>query len=1134
MSALPLLSEVVVAGAGTGKTHALVNAYLFALLGLDAEGKERAPSRILAITFTDKAASEMRRRVALRLQALVRDPHADVDVNERAAAFDKKVPEARALERMLRQLPGAPISTFHTLCSSLLRDMALNADLDPGFVVLDPVAESELLVETSEGAVLDRLAAGDPEVAELSARFSLRRFGRASGLVESLVQVHDKLAERGLSPADVKPAVLVAEAEARTTEQRGRCDRTITELWELVKGADERSRAQLQKAFKLYRRLRDLLDANESDEEQELARVFLDVRNALERARPRGQALSHARDNAVTALMELGAALCDRVTAPHALALTRLLVDLAARVQLEKDQRGVLGFGDMLLRTRDLLRDHPSVRARVKARFDRVLVDEYQDTSPVQEDVVALLSEEPSRGDIVPEGERAMGWLKLQPGRLFVVGDPKQSIYGFRGADVQVFRHTHDVIVNGTERCEPSGQSRPLAESWRSRPPLLELTNQVALQTLPVGPVGVEVRPEDLLRARRAGEGRAGALWRPTDSESLEPEQAEALVLARSLRKLLDEGLLVSERTVDGEWERPCRPGDVAVLLRRVKSASPIARALAHQGIPTIITGGEGFFRRPEVMDLIAALQLVVEPEDDLATLTVLRSPLVALSDDALVQITEGIEGWRRGLAWHDVPGAATKAGLDDDALSRIHALDALLRALRAELHRMPASRMVDALVDEGGYALAVGVERDAQERLANVEKLRAVCEGRPGDALRTIHRLWGWLDDPPQEGIAATGDPDADAVRIMTIHQAKGLEFPIVILADVGSQLPTIGQDLELDPDLGLAVSFRGRPIEVCSWRAKHLVRPAAIIQVREQRFARERAELARVLYVALTRARDHLFVVGEERENKQVSLRRLLEDGRKVDARAFSERLPTAKVPAKLGPRRELPVSRLPDVAFEAAPPAAGPSRLVPSALVEPLPGEEAALVAGGEMVASSGDARRRGRLAHLLLGRLGETLEGGALPDQAAVWRAASAGARSLGEDVEAPANKALLAKVVVTVHGPLRRLVEAGYSLAFEEPVRFTLGDKAVVVGACDLVARGAEWTVVVEFKSSRRAADDPATAVQLAAYAHALQHESGGQLRVAAWVIGEEEPPAPGGVSDDAHARLQERLAEASR
>jgi ATP-dependent exoDNAse (exonuclease V) beta subunit len=1125
MSEPALTSEVVVAGAGTGKTHALVNAYLLALLGLDGSGEPRSPARLLAITFTDKAASQMRRRVALRLQALVRDPHADEAVAEALAAGRGEVPDARVLERMLRQLPAAPISTFHALCANLLRDLSLAAGLDPGFTILDATGERELLEETAQAIVLDELARGDVDVAELAARWSLKTLGFAGGLVDALVEAHGQLAERGLRAADVPPAVHTEDAERRLEAAKGSATDALRELHQVTRSSPEATRGKVNVAAHAYKVVLDQLSARDPDAEQELAHAFVRARNNVDRVRG-PQQVRLAQEHASAALKALGSAIVDSVSAPHGLAVCRLLVELERRAAVEKDQRGVLGFGDLLLRARDLLRDEPSARARVKSRWDRVLVDEFQDTSPVQADLVALLAEEPSLGDVVPPGEPAMGWLKLAPGRLFIVGDPKQSIYGFRGADVRVFARTRDVVTEGTDRVDSSGSERPLSVSWRSRSPILEVVNRVAEETLPGGDYGVTVRPEDRLQPRRGGEGPAGEIWTPARSDELEPDEAEPVVLARRLKEVLDAGLEVEDAA---GASRPAQPGDVAVLVRRIKAAAPIARALTHVGIPSLITGGEGFFRRPEVMDLIAALQLVVEPEDELATLTVLRSPLVALADDDIVRLTEGIEDYSKGLPFAPLPDAAVAAGLDAGPRDRLVAFASLLARLRSALHTLSAAQMVDALIDEGGYALALGVERDAALRLANVEKLRALCEGRPGDALGRIARLWAWLDDPPQEGLGDTVDPDARAVHIMTIHQAKGLEFPIVVVADLGSARPTMMRSIELDAERGLAVDHRGRPAAACVWRLGAVPDPPAVVRVRERRWAAEDAELARLLYVALTRARDHLFLVGEERESGKPSLRRLLKRARARDGRAFAQLLPSVKVAPDAGPAVALPVTRLPDAPRRPPPAQAGPLRLAPSALVEPVPDDAPALVRGGTPAAGGVRARRRGRLAHELIARAGELLGASALPDEGAVTRALLAICRAVGEAPDDAAVRAIAERAARTVDGPLRQLVQAGYGLSFEEPVRLLLSDQAVLIGAADVVARGPAGVVVVELKSSDKAARSTRTAVQLAAYAHALAADTPGDVLVAAWTIGDAAPPAPAPVDEEAAERLEEAL-----
>lgn len=1120
-----LENEVVVAGAGTGKTHTLVNAYLFTLLGLDGTGEAKPPSRVLAITFTDKAAAEMRRRVALRLQALSRNPNDDEFVVARAKALAVAMPKPDLAAELESHLPSAPISTFHALCGTLLRDLALQAGIDPGFAILDNTAERELLQESAEAVVLDGLAAADPEVAALTARFQLRRVGFAQGLVDGLVAVHTLLAERGLAPEDIAPVVPAALAEERLLLRRQALRESMTALRDGTRGAKPFAVARVRQAIEAYRPLAEAMDDPNEAAEFAVAQRFVEMREPL-RKHFGDRYVADLRLTAAKHLDELGAALCDRVTAGEADAIQRLLARLHERVEREKNARGVLGFGDLLLRCRDLLRDQPAVRARVKARFDRILVDEYQDTSPVQEDLVALIAEEPSRGDRPPGRGPLMGRLHLGAGRLFVVGDPKQSIYGFRGADARLFSHTLDVVTNGTDEVPATGTRRPLAKSFRSRPAILSLVNLVADATLGEGAYGVEMLPEDHLMPSRAGGEVAGALWRPEPSEVMTLDQAEAIVIARKIRELLDEGLVV------GDEDEPCRARDIAVLVRRAKAAGPIARALAYEGVPAQITGGEGFFARPEVMDVVAALRLVVEPQDELATLTVLRSPLVALPDDAIVALLDGAEGWREGLSWQLVREAAAKAPLDDDERGRVRRFDELLTRLRSRVHELPVSRMVDAIIDEGGYDLAVGVETDAAERMANLTKLRALSEGVPGDAIAHIGRLWDFLDDPPQEGLAAVTDPDVDAVKIMTIHQAKGLEFPIVVIADAGSRPPSLPCVVDFEPELGLAVSHKARGISPCAPEGSTALpenRPA-LERVRRLRKEREMSELSRLLYVALTRARDQVFFVGEERKQGAPSLRRFLERARSRHRGAFDQLLPLVRVPPVPGPPRPLPVSRLPDLAPVTAPPTRGPTRFVPSALVRSFDEEGRPEGATEGRVTEGLDldpdeiaaAKRRGRLAHVLLARVGERADVALLDDEGGLRRALESALRSEGELVLDVETERLLAKVERTLRGPVRELLARGYSLSFEEPLRYVHSEGAVLQGAADLVARAPGDVLVVDLKSSARGSRSFGTRLQLSAYAAALLASERTQVRYTAWVFG------------DAHPREAVRFDEAAR
>jgi len=1095
---------VVVAGAGTGKTHALVTEVVFTLLGLDGNGRGVvSPERVLAITFTDKAAAEMRRRVALRLSSLARG-QGDEEVTARARALGLEIPPTVVVERLHRHLAAAPIQTFHALAQSLLREHALDALVDPGFDLLDPVDDRALLVEQAEAAVIDRLRAGDEETAELAARLKLRGFGVGRGLVDGVVDVYEKLAERGIAPIDLPLASEPDRARELVASRRRALLARVAALTQLL-DEDTRlndARARSGRIGSAHAELSTALDAlvRPDDDETRVAAAF--ERLAGELKRHTHHAIEDARLDARRAAAFLGAAIVDLRAAPLAACVRALLVEVERRVRAEKDARGVLAFGDLLVRARDLLKNELPVRARVKARFERVLVDEFQDTSPVQEDLIALLCEEPARADRVARGERAMGVLRLARGRLFVVGDPKQSIYGFRGADAEQFAHTERVVVEGSDSLPSSGARRFLNTSRRARAPLCELVNHVARATL-FGRDGQPLDDDEALRPLRGKSGPAGALLSLQARGDDELDAIEPLVVGREVQRILD------ERTPIGDDDTPCRPRDVVVLMRRMKTAAAVARALVRAGIPAQVTGGEGFFARPEVIDVIAALRLLVEADDELAGLTVLRSPFVGLTDDALLALAVADQASKRPFSMARALLVAEVADISTSERRRLLAFADVLARQRARLARVSLSEIIDALVDESGYAAALGAEPDAFSRLANVEKLRVLAEGRPGDAVALVARLWDFLDEPPREGVAQAGLADPDAVRIMSIHQAKGLEFPIVVIADAGAQPPRDAPDIVFAPGVGLGVTHRGRAIAHCVLDDVDLddARPA-VVRATRQNAARDERELARLLYVALTRARDHVFVVGEERRTGQPSLRYLLNRARGRAGRAMADVFPVRRVGPTPPEERPLPAHLVPDIPLATPEAPAEQAVRAPSALDADDDGRAAPSswrVARGALA--------RGQLVHAVFARVAErVVDLGLDPEGPHVDRVASAALRALGEDpLSTRAQRAhrLTKDTLVRVVAPL---LAQGYALSFEEPLTADVvlddGRAVLVRGVADLVARRGDGTLVVDLKSSRGAAEHRATRLQLLAYAHVLAREGRGAVRGAAVVFGE--------------------------
>jgi ATP-dependent exoDNAse (exonuclease V) beta subunit len=599
-------------------------------------------------------------------------------------------------------------------------------------------------------------------------------------------------------------------------------------------------------------------------------------------------------------------------------------------------------------------------------------------------------------------------------------------------------------------------------------------------------------------------------------------------VVARELRTLFSAGTAT--------------PNDVAILVRRQKAAGPLARALARAGIQADVVGGDGFWQRPEVSDLVCALALALDPHDELSVLSVLRSPFLCATDDSLLALYEHLPDEQRFLSWPRALQAARDEAIERALFHRMSAFDALLSAVRAHVFAGRSARALDLLLDEGGYAAAMAVEVDGPVRARNVEKLRALVDARGDEALVGIARLGELLDEQPAEAVATArldGGDDRQAVRIMTIHQAKGLEFPIVVVADAGSGLKGETDDVSFDPEAGLAVTARGRPIAACVGRASARTAPTCMQRVRRRMRERSETELARVLYVALTRARDRLFVVGLPRRQGPGSLAGILERVRAAAPAVVDALLPKHVVDAEVPPPLELPARAVEETStLELVPPPApppGPVRVRASELIEAR-AIQPGLFSG---TADADDAledeermppRAAGRLAHALVQLAAVELAehiGADGDDDAALRAGLERGARALGLHAGEVAPE-LLDAIVRTVRGPVRALLERGAVLSFEERLRLER-DGVVIEGRADLIARLPDRTVCVELKGS------PARAaraeLQAMAYAAALAQVESAPVYFARWAVGDTAPAAEAPYKKAAEARLGAALAE---
>lgn len=871
-------NTVVRAGAGTGKTEALATVYLHlvgAVASTEIWGKGGVtPERIVALTFTEKAAREMRERIteAVTLLATERFPRAmeSLDALERRAAAERwgrlrgaspavvarvlaladgaarngrPLPGPETWQRIAWSLGGAHIGTFHGFAAGVLLRAAADLGLDPAFTVLEQ-EESDQLLRSAALQALSTFAQRDvTAVVELMATGGGLGETAERGLVTLIASLARRFDEDGVSPAQSG----VASASERTEASAAIASDALREFAEACStvpalhedGSDQRvfALAEAVAGFEpmtsprtALERMRMLRGLGSLPSRARTRRIEA----AAEAARTQWSAL--AQDATAMVSLHLGEVMRAVVTAAHA-GYTRA-----------KAKRAALDYGDLMRRLRDALRDQTALRREWKQRYDAVLVDEFQDTNRVQRDLLYLLRERRDIEHPLAPGQ-SLTATELEPTGLLVVGDAKQSIYAFRGADVAVFLETErQILAAGGERLD-------LTESHRALGSLLEAINPVTAALL--GGSGGRLEglydPErDALRARPE-QGPAEGVSAPrvelllvADGRAEDQRRAEAEAIARRIAAL--------SRAADhpSGWRAP-RMDDVAILVPTWSHLEPIKRALQARGIPYALRGGPGFWDRREVDDLLTLLRFVADPSDRLALASLLRGPLVGLSDAGLANLFSRASGLEEILD----PSPSLRAALAPEDLTRLdEARTSLRRMVRFGPTLGPAGLLRQALAERHFAAVMAQLSFGAQ-RVANVDKLlglAAAAEQRGGEG-SDLPGFVRWID---RMRAASQRESEADveevsgSVQVLSIHAAKGLEWPVVFVAQTARRPPARTERVLLDAERRFVVMPGG---EESSERFKAL---------RKEAHASEEDDARRMLYVALTRARDLLVVSG------------------------------------------------------------------------------------------------------------------------------------------------------------------------------------------------------------------------------------------------------------------------------
>lgn len=812
-------SFIVEASAGSGKTSTLINRILHLVLNAGPSGKPIRLTQICAITFTEKAAGEMKIRLRHRFEVAAQSTGnaGDVAVEERA-------------REALRDLESASISTFHSFAVSLLKERPIEAGLDPRFTPLDEI-RSELFFREVWDQWMGRALADRNPILEKALKngFTLR----------TLVDLAETLRANGFALR-----TLELDAPPNENEIERRMDRLLEEgrSWRrLCTTPDDKLLVHLERALEWLSNPAPECERPSKPGRAGLAAHWTGGKETIEgvQAFVRGVSDVCGERQKLPAQQRL-----DEV-------IRWIAGDFIPEWDRQKRSAGLLDFDDQLWLARELLRQNKAVRREFQSRFATLLVDEFQDTDPVQWDIVRLLSASESKEDVGELSSSELARLRPAPGRLFLVGDPKQSIYRFRNADIETYLEVAD-----PRRIGELGLDRlQLTTNFRSVPSILNFVDAAFQDVMKAPEDGAAGRYQPDYLAFGGDGGRREGAQSPSvfligkENESGENAtvreflESEAAAMAALIAEMCSSG--ASDRwkvqdPADETWRSP-RFGDIAILLPVLSRADILEDALRRADIPYVLEGGKFYYARSEVASAITVLRAAANPNDNVALYGALRSIFFGLSDEDLLR--------------------ARMAGTPFDYRAAVppesplfHPFGILLD-LHRRRHERRASETLEVLLRETG-AREVLAARGFQS-LANLGKLARTLRSLQENA--TFSQVVDVLKTMDEEGLAESEsrlmEERSNAVRLLSIHKSKGLDFPIVMIAGLGLRKITRFRKF-------LADFHSTRVFGLSLGGPESGLRTPRFHELAHQERNREQAELVRLLYVALTRARDHMVV--------------------------------------------------------------------------------------------------------------------------------------------------------------------------------------------------------------------------------------------------------------------------------
>ncbi len=844
----------VTAGAGSGKTKILTDRFL----KIAIQNPQRVKN-ILAITFTNKAAGEMMERIASEV--------------EKRLQQEKDDSQKLKLYQIREQLNSTYISTIHTFCSKILREFPIEAGIQPDFKVTEEINTVIYKSKSVKYAFdfLNNMEKGSDygNWTQLFTTVELRNIkellntalsnpyemGKISSLYERFnLQAYTQFIEKHW---------LERAAKCASNENADQIFNVVDTILSLDKQKDKSAKAlslseMLTTFWKSYQNapysvtmyselfvLVEAMTTNKGKAYNNLAKLgskasWSDIitNNLIELSAlcaPLAENLK--KYNPGLLLKEAD----ERWFAAFKTFLRLYNIALEKFKEIKKEQN-VLDYEDLQILTMRLLQNNDDVYEKLRKRFDFIMVDEFQDTNPLQWDIISLLA-------------------RNQDNKLFVVGDPKQSIYGFRNADIRIFNNVREKFAADYGKADDYQGNVIFRESFRFLPRLNEFINYLfsgILQESDDNPYEVGYHP---LRPRRnlAESGWVELALIDTDDET----QSEEEYIARRIEKLINEKKSCYIYEENAEREKEIKYGHIAILIRSRNNLLKLEETLRRFNIPFKTLGGIGFWERQEIFDFYYLLRFLSNPADDLALIAVLRSKFLMAADSALFSLA-----MEDGALYLDKLNSGLKKGhYDADEKKVLENAAQLINKWLALKERVALADLLKTIIDDTFLKTVLLSGLNGEQLAANVDKLIDLADafdagglGGLQDFLSNIHEL---INRETKEGDAGVDIEDDETVKIMTIHASKGLQFPVVFLPYLNPQKGGNTGGILIDPDLGLSSAIRNT--EKDASEAHTLLQLLKALTT-----DKESAEKKRLFYVAVTRASNYLFMSAKYKEEK------------------------------------------------------------------------------------------------------------------------------------------------------------------------------------------------------------------------------------------------------------------------